>query len=191
MQSPETRLSISDLVEEHYELLHRFAYRLSGSSADAEDLVQQAFLTAQTKLEQLRNPEKARSWLFTIVHNTFRKQLRRHNPTVFSTLKTEPEPEVDSEVEAIADADALQTALNELSEEYRTPLILFYFEDFSYKQIAEMLEIPIGTVMSRLSRGKAHLRERMAPAMEATPHADGEERRTATVTDSTVEGTTT
>ena len=183
MQSPETRLSISDLVEEHYELLHRFAYRLSGSSADAEDLVQQAFLTAQTKLEQLRNPEKARSWLFTIVHNTFRKQLRRHNPTVFSTLKTEPEPEGDSEVEAIADADALQTALNEL--------ILFYFEYFSYKQIAEMLEIPIGTVMSRLSRGKAHLRERMAPAMEATPHADGEERRTATVTDSTVEGTTT
>ena len=191
MQSPETRLSISDLVEQHYELLHRFAYRLSGSSADAEDLVQQAFLTAQTKLEQLRNPEKARSWLFTIVHNAFRKQLRRHNPRTFSTLTTEPEPEVDSEVDTIANADALQTALNQLSEEYRTPLILFYFEDFSYKQIAEMLEIPVGTVMSRLSRGKTHLRQRMAPAMQTTPHADPDKRRTATVTDSTVEGTTT
>ncbi|REK37610.1 MAG: RNA polymerase sigma factor [Planctomycetota bacterium] len=177
MSSPDARLSVSDLVEQYYELLYRFAYRLSGSSADAEDLVQQAFLAAHAKLDQLRESDKVRSWLFTIVHNAFRKQVRRQHPQAFSTLPSEPDPQVEAQVDAVADADALQTALNQLTEEHRTPLILFYFEDFSYKQIAEMLDIPVGTVMSRLSRGKEHLRERMAPAYEHASSTVGAERK--------------
>jgi RNA polymerase sigma-70 factor (ECF subfamily) len=68
----------------------------------------------------------------------------------------DPLPEVDPE--------RLQDALNELPEVFRTPIILYYFEDFSYRDIAEQMELPIGTVMSRLARAKGHLRERLAPA---------------------------
>ena len=68
----------------------------------------------------------------------------------------------------------LQEVLNELPEEFRTPLILFYFEEFSYRDIAEQMEVPLGTVMSRLARAKAHLRSRLIPA--APVAADGPRR---------------
>ena len=68
------------------------------------------------------------------------------------------------------DPEQLQRALDELSEVFRTPIILYYFEDFSYRDIAEQMDLPIGTVMSRLARAKAHLRARLLPAGGA---ADG------------------
>lgn len=158
-------VSVSELVEEHYDLAYRFAYRLSGSSADAEDLAQEAFLTAQSKLHQLREPEKARSWLLTIVRNAFLKSRRGHQQYSFSALEDPPQPVVEeaageSLLSAIDNAH-LQEALEELPEEFRTPLILYYFNEFTYKQISEIVEAPIGTVMSRLSRAKSHLRARL------------------------------
>lgn len=164
-------VSVSDLVERHYDLIYRFAYRLSGSSADAEDLAQEAFLTAQSKLHQLREPEKARSWLLTIVRNSFLKSRRGQQQYAFSALDDPPQPVVDGEVgESLLveiDHTRLQEALEELPEEFRTPLVLFYFEEFTYKQIAEIVEAPIGTVMSRLSRGKSHLRGRLTQQQTA------------------------
>ena len=71
-----------------------------------------------------------------------------------------PIPDPPSEV----DREQLQAALNELPETFRTPVILFYFEDFSYRDIADQMDVPIGTVMSRLARAKAHLRNRLRPA---------------------------
>src|SRR5689334_22093325 len=67
---------LADLVEQHYALLYRYAYRLTGSEADAEDLTQQTFLAAQARWEQLRDETKAKSWLFTICRNAFLKELR-------------------------------------------------------------------------------------------------------------------
>ena len=153
--------AVTRLVDEHYEFLYRFAVRLTGSGADAEDLVQQAFLTAHTKYEQLREPEKARAWLIVVVRNAFRKSLRRDRPQPLSTMSDFPEPSQNGAGGPAIDSESVQAALNELPEEFRTPLILFYFEEFSYKRIAEVLEVPIGTVMSRLSRGKEHLRARL------------------------------
>lgn len=167
--------AVTDLVERHYELLYRFAYRLSGSAADAEDLVQQAFLAAHSKLGQLREADKARAWLIAVVRNAYRKSLRRDRPLPFATVGDVPEPCDEGALERMIDAESVQAALAELPEEFRSAVILFYFDEFSYKQIAEMLEVPIGTVMSRLSRGKAHLRQRLAalyaeaePAVEKT-----------------------
>jgi RNA polymerase sigma factor (sigma-70 family) len=158
-------VSVSHLVERHYDLIYRFAYRLSGSAADAEDLAQDAFLTAQTKLHQLREGEKARSWLLTIVRSAFLKSRRGQQQFAFSALDDPPQPAVDEEVEQSLlveiDNRQLQEALDELPEEFRTPLVLFYFEEFTYKQIAEIVDAPIGTVMSRLSRAKSHLRNRL------------------------------
>lgn len=159
-------VSVSDLVDRHYDLIFRFACRLSGSSADAEDLAQEAFLTAQSKLHQLRDAGKARSWLLTIVRNTYLKSRRGQKHFPFSAMDDPPQPVVEEPVgESLLveiDNARLQEALDELPEEFRTPLLLFYFEEFTYKQIAEILDAPIGTVMSRLSRAKSHLRARLA-----------------------------
>ena len=170
MQSANRTTEVETLVEAHYASLYRFAYRLSRSAADAEDLTQQTFLTAYEKLDQLRMAEHAQAWLFTILRNAYLKT--RRGPTVTTELPMEtivdpsetPDPPTDF------DADDLTRALDELPEEFRLPLVLFYFEDLSYRDIAAALDLPIGTVMSRLSRGKTHLRSRLA---EHHPVASG------------------
>jgi RNA polymerase sigma-70 factor (ECF subfamily) len=156
-------LALAALVEEHSDLLYRYAYRLSGSAADAEDLTQQTFLAAHRHLDQLREPGRAKSWLCSILRNVYLKQVRGHNTIPLSTLHEIAEPIADAAVESPVDEEQLQTALLELPEEYRSPVILFYFGELSYKEIAEQLAVPIGTVMSRLARAKSFLKKRLAP----------------------------
>ena len=156
------KLSIQQLVETHYQGLYRFAYRLCGLAAEAEDLTQETFCQAQRSLVQLRDAGRAKSWLFSILRNAYLHKLRstkRQQNLSLEALADIPErlpdplPEIGS--------DQLQQALNELPEDFRTPLLLFYFEDFSYREIADQLQVPLGTVMSRLARAKAHLRGRL------------------------------
>lgn len=149
---------LSELVERHYALVYRYAYRLSGSAADAEDLTQHTFLTAQTKLSQLRHPALAKAWLCTIVRNAYLKSYNRSATRPLRKLDRVPEPADEPEINGHVDAEALQDCLNALPEAFRTPLILYYFEDFTYKEIAAQIDVPIGTVMSRLARAKSHLR---------------------------------
>ena len=156
------RPDIGTLVEQFYSPMYRFAFRLSGQASDAEDLAQQTFMDAQRKLHTLRDPAKVRPWLFMIVRNLYRRKLRDQKPDRQVTLETVDEP--SSEVQQTPlDDEGLQLALDSLPEEFRTVLLLFYFEDMSYREIAERLELPIGTDMSRLSRGKRHLRQRLSP----------------------------
>lgn len=161
---------VGEWVEEHSSLVYRFAYRLCGSAADAEDLTQQTFLTAHRKLGQLRDYQKARNWLLTIVRTTYLKSLRGSLTFVaFESCDRFDDPSHD-QWESPVDGEELQAVLNEMPEEFRTPVILFYFEEMSYKEIATHLEIPTGTVMSRLSRGKAYLRQRLVTRLgEDTP----------------------
>src|SRR5207253_7729531 len=81
---------LADLVDRYYALLYRYAYRLTGAEADAEDLTQQAFLTAQAKWDQLRDETKAKSWLFTIARNAYLKELRGPICTPSSALDELP-----------------------------------------------------------------------------------------------------
>jgi RNA polymerase sigma-70 factor (ECF subfamily) len=147
----------------------RFVIPVCVSAVEAEDLTQQTFLTAQTKIDQLRDSQCVKSWLFTIVRNTFLKNIRI--PGTISTLSLESviEPADEIVVEVSLIHQELQTILNELPEEFRTPLILYYFEEFSYKQIARQMEIPIGTVMSRQARAKKHLRQRLTMVQPVAP----------------------
>jgi len=168
MATPGGSLTIQALVEEHYVTLYRYAYRLSGSGADAEDLVQDAFCKAQAGLSQLRDPERARPWLFSILRNAYLHKVRTERQQPCVSLDgvgdlAEPLPESLPDI----DPEQLQLALNELPEVYRTAIILYYFEGFGYREIAEQMELPIGTVMSRLARAKAHLRSRLLPQGEA------------------------
>ena len=161
MKSGARQEDVAELVEAHYASLYRYAYRLSGSATDAEDLTQLAFLTAQEKLDQLRAAENARAWLYAIVRNAFLKT--RRNPAARSSVSLEAvaEPSQPSDEPPDLTGEELTVLLEELPEDFRVPLVLFYFEEMSYRDIAATLDLPIGTVMSRLSRGKAHLRQRV------------------------------
>lgn len=160
------RISVQELVTLHYADVYRFAYRLSGHQVDAEDLTQQTFLTACRKLHQLNELEKCRAWLFTIVHNLYLKTCRT-NVTEFSMIEESVAAPNDlAELNLDFDEEALGIALGEMPESYRTPILLYYFEEIGYKEIAVLLEVPIGTVMSRLSRGKKFLRTRLATQAE-------------------------
>ena len=155
---------LRELIDAHYEALYRYAYRLTGSAADAEDLTQEAFGKALARLAQLREPDRAKGWLFRILRNLYLHKVRddrRHRVVPLDAVGDLP-GRMEEEPPAI-DAAQLQKALDELEEGFRTPLILFYFEEFSYRDIAEQMELPIGTVMSRLARAKAYLRARLCP----------------------------
>ncbi|NUQ62650.1 MAG: sigma-70 family RNA polymerase sigma factor [Pirellulales bacterium] len=155
-------MDVAQLVQEHHGGVYRYAYRLTGSVADAEDLTQQVFLTAQQKLVQLRKAESAQSWLFAILRNCFLKGRQKRRPVPAGDLNFDVEriPAEISEDEEI-DPEQLQEAIRDLPEAYRLVLVMFYYEDRSYREIAEQLDLPIGTVMSRLARAKAHLRSRL------------------------------
>jgi RNA polymerase sigma-70 factor (ECF subfamily) len=180
MAKPGSQRTVEQLVEDYYAALYRYAYRLSASSVDAEDLTQEAFCTAQLKLGQLRDPECAKPWLFRILRNAYLGRLqdqKRENCVSLDGIGdvAEPLPEPLPEI----DPEKLQRALNELPEKFRTPIILYYFEDFSYRDIAEQMELPIGTVMSRLARAKAYLRSRLlAPGEELTASSHRPRRAT-------------
>jgi RNA polymerase sigma-70 factor (ECF subfamily) len=165
MGMPGSSQTIQHLVDEHYVTLFRYAYRLTGSSADAEDLTQDTFCKAQINLAQLRDPARVKPWLFSILRRAYLHRVRddpRELPLDSVGDIVEPLPESLPTI----DPEQLQQALKELPEVYRTPIILFYFEEFSYREIAEQMDLPIGTVMSRLARAKAHLRARLVPGGE-------------------------
>jgi RNA polymerase sigma-70 factor (ECF subfamily) len=168
------RRRIQELVEQHYEGLYRYAYRLTGSSADAEDLTQDAFCQAQLKLNQLRDPSRVKAWLFSILRNKYLHRVRdarRESTLSLDSIGDVAQPAPDPLPDV--DPQRLQQVLNELPEDFRTPVILYYFDDFSYRDIAEQMELPIGTVMSRLARAKAHLRARLLPARSALVEGRG------------------
>lgn len=148
---------IVTLVNEHHAALYRYAFRLTGSAVDAEDLVQQAFLLAHQRLAQLREESRAAAWLMAIVRNCFLKGKRRMRPS--EPLLDEPLADDEEEFPDWVDPDQLQLALDKLPDDARLILVMYFFEDCSYKEIAEALEVPIGTVMSRLSRAKVRLRQ--------------------------------
>lgn len=152
---------VARLVREHHAAVYRYALRLSGKEADAEDLVQATFLKAQSAAAQLRDPSKARSWLFSILRNLFQMQLRKQSQLEVVYWGPElAEAAEDAVVESV-DHEELHKALAEIPESFRLVLAMFYFEELSYRQIAEKLGAPEGTVMSRLSRAKEHLKARL------------------------------
>jgi RNA polymerase sigma-70 factor (ECF subfamily) len=153
--------------------LYGTALRLTRRPQDAEDLVQDTYLKAFRAARQFQRGTNLKAWLFTILHNTYRN-LRRHdgrNPVdVNSEVVERAVDQVAADhtpeqllTRATLDAD-LQAALESLPESFRQAVWLRDVEEFSYAEIAAMLDVPIGTVMSRISRGRRMLYERLAGA---------------------------
>lgn len=171
-------LDFENLVEEFYMPLYRFGLSLSRQESDAADLTQQTFLLWASKGHQLRDPSKVKTWLFTTLYREFLGRKRQQDRFAEAESSTEAvaAQTVPASVVNQLDGDIVQRALFALEEIYRAPLTLFYLQQHSYKEIAETLEVPIGTVMSRISRGKEHLRRALADGAPITKSAETEPR---------------
>ncbi len=153
----------------HARALYGTALRLTRNAEDAEDLVQETLLRAYRGFAGFRPGSNARAWLFTILHRVRTDMLRKRGRSPNTVEMLDEGPAVAPEHEAILTAgnEDVQRALAEVPEVFRSALLLRDVEEFSYEEIAKILGVPVGTVMSRIHRGRAHLRR--ALAAKATP----------------------
>jgi RNA polymerase sigma-70 factor (ECF subfamily) len=160
------------LVDAHYQALFRFAMSLTRDEASASDLVQETFCIWAAKGDQLRDRSKAKTWLFTTLHREFlsmRRRTSRFSDDPLDQEAAESLPSPDQDADRQMDGQRALELLGAMDETYRAPLALFYLQQHSYKDIAEILDVPIGTVMSRLSRGKEMLRRKMMAEPSSAP----------------------
>jgi RNA polymerase sigma-70 factor (ECF subfamily) len=168
-------VDFQSLVDLHYGALYRFAMSLTRTESDACDLVQQTYLTWATKGHQLQDTSKVKSWLFTTLHRCFLESRRRS--TRFPHLEiSEAEAELPNvepgQVSHLDAQDALHL-LSQVDEQFQAAVALFYLEDYSYNEIASILEVPLGTVKSRIARGLAQLKELVLRKAEPPGKATG------------------
>ena len=159
-------LEFESLVANYYSSLYKFAYSLTQAEADACDLTQQTFYVWATKGHQLRDVSKVKTWLFTTLHREFLDGRRRHSKFRHYELG-----QVDAELPVVLpagvdqlDSPRVLTALAGVDEIYQAPVALFYLKDCSYKEIAEILDVPMGTVKSRIARGIGQLQQLLGSA---------------------------
>jgi RNA polymerase sigma-70 factor (ECF subfamily) len=173
------------LVDAHYQALYRFGMSLTKDPDRAADLVQQTFCKWAEKGRQLRDRNKAKSWLFTTLHRDFLSRIRRSNRFREEGLDQDEIEQIADETTVTAerqmDGKRVLELLHELDETFRAPLALFYLQQHGYKEIAVILDVPIGTVMSRIARGKELLRRKMTAEPASAPknvlQIEHEERR--------------
>src|SRR6187549_3125603 len=149
------------IVREHYEPLFRFAMTLTRVEADARDLTQQTFYLWATKGHQLRDVSKVKTWLFTTLKHAFLTGQKRQIRFPHYNLEdvSQELPALSPELIDQSDCSQVLSALSKVDEVYQAAVALYYLEDHSYRDIAFVLDVPIGTVKSRIARGIAQLRE--------------------------------
>ena len=182
---------MSDVASEALGLLeplYAVALRLTRNRADAEDLVQDSYVKALRFAHQFRPGTNLKAWLFTILHNTWRNRVRDSSRAYLVDVDSErveeavsldgpvaPETPERILLRATLDAD-LQAAVDALPEAFRTAVWLRDVEELSYAEIAEVVGVPIGTVMSRISRGRRLLFQRLT-ALEESQKANGKRQK--------------
>jgi len=159
------------IVCEHYEPLFRFAMSLTRVECDAWDLTQQTFYIWATKGHQLRDLSRIKTWLFTTLHRAFLKARRRQVRFPHDDLEqvSAQLPVAPPQFAAQSDCAQVLAALGRVDEVYQGAVALFYLEDYSYKEIAAILEVPVGTVKSRIARGITQLRQFLLPDDSCVP----------------------
>lgn len=151
-------------VNAYYEGLYRFGYSLAGNADDAGELTQETFARLLTKGGQLRDHSRLKAWLFTTLYRIYlgwKRQETRHPHFDLASVEAELPVVTPDLVDRLAN-DAIRQALLDLDERYRVPLALYYFDNRSYAEISELLDVPIGTIMSRLARAKELMRKSLA-----------------------------
>ena len=165
------KIDLQAIVSDHYAALYRFGLALAKNESEAADLTQETFLILAKHQDQIREPERVKPWLFTTLRREFLRKVRAH--ATHPEVEFQPDEHEVSAMESSAlraiDAKAALAALEMVEESYRSALELFYLGDLSYKEISATLGVPIGTVMSRLSRGKEQLRRVLSTVVESDP----------------------
>lgn len=159
----------------HLDATYNYALRLTTDPNDAEDLVQESIVKAFRFFGSYQKGTNARAWLYRIVKNSYinnyRKQSRQppkidydEIATYYETIRSDYSDTTDLQTHLFRNEydDEFKRALDELPEDFRTPLLLCDVEDFTYEEIANMLDVPIGTVRSRLHRGRNLLKEKIS-----------------------------
>ncbi|MEZ4614146.1 MAG: sigma-70 family RNA polymerase sigma factor [Caldilineaceae bacterium] len=190
--------SFSRLVEAYQRPVFNLTYRMLGTPEEAEDAAQESFLRAYARLKQYDSSHKFSTWLFSIANHHCIDRLRKRRKTfisiddnpVLQNLRNEgPEPEENAL--GLEQAEELQSLLTQLEPEYRTPLILRYWEEYSYEEIAETMDLTVSAVKSRLFRARKQMADLYAAQSSTVPPvsrrddpelvrrgADEEQRRT-------------
>lgn len=173
--------AFGELVRRHQHRMVRYLRALAaGSGSDAEDIAQEAFLRAHRALAKFKGASTFRTWLYQIATNVARTELgkRRHDPLrqVFGGRTAGPDDQDDRAIDrieapgnfeaAVVARDRVRRALETLPAEWREAVVLRDIEGLDYREIAAALEIPIGTVESRIFRGRERLRAALAPQTE-------------------------
>jgi RNA polymerase sigma-70 factor (ECF subfamily) len=153
-------VNLQNELIQHIPRLRRYARALAGDAARADDLVQDTLERALVKLDLWRPGSDLRAWLFTLMHNLFINQLRAGGQVHCELDEAADVPVSGGQAEALAVRD-IHAALGHLSPEQREVILLVGLEQFSYAETARVLGLPLGTVMSRLSRARERLREIM------------------------------
>jgi RNA polymerase sigma-70 factor (ECF subfamily) len=166
IQDPDERDNFREFLLPHFQVIYMSALRLSGNEADAEDLVQETFYSGIKKFHQIKDREKTKYWLFSIMRNLFLKEVHKKKnrseiqfDLVCGRLHDNKNLERDLLIDEVR--GKIQEVLEALNERLKIPITLFYFEGKSYKEISETLNVPIGTVMSRIARAKVHLKREL------------------------------
>ena len=165
-----------ELTYPHLEFLYNVALKYSGRTYDAEDLVQETMYTAYRKFSQLREESKCRSWLFMILRSHFLKEKRQESKRpilddgegYLRNITSGKVNEIVAEYESKVTKEEVQKVLSLIPEKFKSPLILYYMDELTYQEISEYMDIPIGTVMSRLARGKKHMKNELLKRARGT-----------------------
>lgn len=158
----------------HTEILYNYALRMTNNSADADDLLQETFLKAFRFWDKYESGTNIRAWLFRIMKNSFINRYRKETKEPATVEYAEVEPYYTSVKDSRTDSNDLQqtvygnlldddvaTAVASLPEDFRTVVILCDIEGLTYEEIADFVDVPLGTVRSRLHRGRKLLRDRL------------------------------
>jgi RNA polymerase sigma-70 factor (ECF subfamily) len=164
-------IEFEKLVDLYYPSLYRFALSLTRRESDACDLTQETFYIWARKGHQVRDQKKVKSWLFTTLHREYLQKHRRivRFPEVELSDAGSELPDIPAVSLERLDRNNILNALSRLDENFRAVLALFYLEEHSYPEIAEILSIPLGTVKSRISRGISQLQTMLAVPECVTP----------------------
>lgn len=168
-------------VADHSAELYRFALRMTGRGEIAEDLTQETFYHAWRSMKSLRDPSRARAWLYQILRYRYSHWLRDKGRQVKTTTPSEPienRPGKDdaSTLEQMTRSESLQLALDELDDRFKTPFLMVFLEGLSCREAAERLGVPLGTVLSRIHRARQALRASLAKQERASEPQAGSTR---------------
>ena len=174
------RTSLDELVQRYQGRAYQFAYRISGDTETASDLVAEGFVRAYMNIKNFRKDSRFSTWLYRIITNCFldlqkRERIRRHD-SIEALVQTEEgavsrqfiseEKSPPTVLEENIRNEALSKAIAKLPEYHKVMIVMYHFENLSYEEIAEAMDMPVGTVKSRLNRARLALRGLLEPVEE-------------------------